>query len=84
MPSDWLICRTRVSSVADSSSIVTPAATPWASSAVVLPGPAKLILAAGVPVSSACRSSPADATSKPSTRPLMCCSSAGIGFALTA
>ena len=75
---------TRSASVSDSISIVTPAATAWASSAGVLPGPAKLTRSGGIGVSSATRISPAEATSNESTSPLRCWTTAGIGFALTA
>jgi hypothetical protein len=74
----------RVASFSDSSSIVTPAATACRSSASVLPGPAKLTRFGGIGVSSATPISMDDATSKESTRPLRCCTTAGIGFALMA
>ena len=75
---------TRSASVWDSISIVTPAAIACVSSAGVLPGPAKLTRSAGIGVSSAVRISSADATSNESTSPLRCCTTAGIGLALTA
>ena len=84
MPSVRLAAPTRASSPSDSSSISAPAAIAWLSSPSRLPGPAKLTAEAGIGVSSACRSSAPEATSKPSTRPLKCCSTAGIGLALTA
>ncbi len=70
--------------MADSSSIVTPAATAWTISAAVLPGPAKLIRSAGIPVSRATCISPAEATSSESTRPARCWTTAGIGLAFIA
>ena len=66
----------------DSSSIVAPAAIARLSSAGVFPGPAKLTRSAGIGVSSATMSSPAEATSNESTSPLRCWTTAGIGFAL--
>ena len=54
------------------------------SSAVVLPGPAKLTRSGGVGVSRAVCISSADATSNASTRPDRCWTTAGVGFALTA
>jgi hypothetical protein len=75
---------TRSASVSDSISMATPAATAWVSSAGVLPGPAKLTRSARIGVSRAVRSSSADATSKESTSPLRCCTTAGIGLALIA
>ena len=75
---------TRAASVSDSISMVTPAATAWLSSAGVLPGPAKLTRSAGIGVSSAVSISADEATSSESTSPLRCCTTAGMGFALTA
>jgi hypothetical protein len=49
-----------------------------------LPGPAKLISAGSAPASSATFSSPADATSMPSTRPGHVADHAGIGLAFIA
>ena len=83
-PSSCPMRSTRLASVADSSSIITSAATARRSSASVLPGPAKLIRDPGVPVSRATCISPADATSSASTRPARCCTTAGIGLAFTA
>ncbi len=68
----------------DSTLTSTPAATACASSASLLPGPAKLISRGVMPASSATVSSPAEATSRPSTRPAMCATSAGIGLAFIA
>ena len=84
MPSRSPIVATRRASVSDSISIVTPAAIACVSSAGVLPGPAKLTRLAGIGVSSAARISPAEATSSESTSVLRCCTTAGIGLALTA
>jgi hypothetical protein len=75
---------TRRASVADSTSRTTPAATARVISAGVLPGPAKLTRSAGIPVSRATSISPAEATSRESTSPARCCTTAGIGLALTA
>jgi len=72
------------SSRSDSTLTMTFAATACMSSSSVFPGPAKLIRSAATPASSAMRSSPADATSSPSTRRARCCTTAGIGFALIA
>ena len=52
----------------DSRLTTMPAAIACASSASVLPGPAKLIAAGAMPEASATLSSPAEATSSPSTR----------------
>jgi hypothetical protein len=49
-----------------------------------LPGPAKLISAGSAPASSATFSSPAEATSMPSTSPAIRPTSAGIGLAFIA
>jgi hypothetical protein len=68
----------------DSRLIRMPALTACASSRSVLPGPAKLISCAGMPLSSATRSSPPEATSRPSTRPARWQTSAGIGLAFMA
>ena len=84
MPRRSPITAIRSASVRDSISIVTPAATACESSAGVLPGPAKLTRSAGIPASSATSISAAEATSKASTRPRRCPTTAGIGFALTA
>ena len=84
MPSRSPIRRPRCASVADSISIVTPAATACVSSASVLPGPAKLTGSAGIGVSSATRISPAEATSNAVDQPARCWTTAGIGLALTA
>jgi hypothetical protein len=72
------------SSRRDSTLTSTPAATAWRSSPSRLPGPAKLTSAGSAPASSATFSSPADATSMPSTSPAMNCTSAGIGLAFIA
>ena len=76
---------TRSASVSDSISMVTPAATAWPSSAGVLPGPGE---ADALGPASACRarsaSRAAEATSKESTSPARCWTTAGIGLALTA
>jgi hypothetical protein len=61
-----------------------PAAMARESSLSVLPGPAKLTLIGGTPVSKATCISRADATSNPSTSVLMCCTTAGMGLALIA
>ena len=84
MPRRSPIIVTRCASVSDSISIVTPAAIACVSSAGVLPGPAKLTRSGGVGVSSATSISAADATSSESTSPLRCCTTAGMGLALTA
>ena len=84
IPSCSPIVATRSASVGDSISIVTPAAIACVSSAGVFPGPAKLTRVAGMGVSSAVRISFAEATSNESTSPLRCCTTAGIGLALTA
>jgi hypothetical protein len=84
VPSRSPMAMTRRASVSDSSSMSASAATAWLSSAGVLPGPAKLTWSAGIGVSSAMRSSPADAVSSASTRPARCCTTAGIGLALIA
>ncbi len=68
----------------DSRLIVMPAATACEISSAVLPGPAKLMSAGAVPVSSAMRISAADATSRPSVRLASHCTTAGIGLALIA
>ena len=73
-----------MASRADSSSTTTPAAIAEVSSASVLPGPAKLTRSLAIPVSSATRSSPADATSRQSTSPDISWTIAGIGLAFTA
>jgi hypothetical protein len=83
-PSCAPIAATRSASVIDSISIITPAAMACRSSAGVFPGPAKLTASDGSGVSSATRISPAEATSNQSTRPLRCCTTAGMGLALTA
>ena len=75
---------TRLTSVSDSTSISTPAATAWRSSDGCLPGPAKLMCRADMPLSSATCISRGEAMSKPSTSPWRCCTTAGMGLALTA
>ena len=72
------------SSVGDSTSRITSAATAWRISAGALPGPAKLTRAAGSPESSAVLSSRADATSIRSTRRARWSTTAGIGLAFMA
>ena len=58
--------------------------TAWRSSASRLPGPAKLTSAGSAPASSATFSSPADATSIPSTSPAIRPTTAGSGLAFIA
>ena len=72
------------SSRADSTLTSTPAATAWPSSMSRLPGPAKLISCGSAPAFSATCSSPAEATSMPSTSPAIQPTTAGIGLAFIA
>ena len=58
MPRRSPMARTRSASVADSISIVTPAATAWLNSSGVLPGPAKLTRSPAFPCRGRCASPP--------------------------
>ena len=78
------ISNSRRASVADSISMVTPAAAAWDNSAGTLPGPAKLTRLGCTVVFKAVLSSRADATSKWSTNPLRGWTTAGIALASTA
>ncbi len=77
------IASARSASPSDSTCSVAPAAIAPASSSSRLPGPAKLIAAAGL-TRSAMASSPPDATSRPSTSGPIACNSAACGLALIA
>ena len=84
IPSRVPSAATALSSFSDSTLKRTPAEMAWETSSSRLPGPAKLTFSTGMGVSRATFISPADATSKPSTRCDRCCTTAGIGFALIA
>ena len=83
-PSSPEIAASSCTSRIDSTLTSTREATAWRNSASRLPGPAKLISCGSAPASSATFSSPAEATSMPSTRPAMKPTSAGIGLAFIA
>jgi hypothetical protein len=68
----------------DSTLIRMPAATAWRNSARLLAGAGEADIARIAPASRATFSSPAEATSMPSTRPAMWPTSAGIGLAFIA
>jgi hypothetical protein len=71
-------------SLGDSTFTTMPAATAALSSSGRLPGPAKLMRSFRMPVEIATSSSPAEATSRPSTRSAIYLTTSGIGFAFIA